>query len=205
MKLTPMLFAALLGGLLIPHSFAGSSVATSGTTDGKDNGTAATIEDWRTDTISPVTNPLFFEYPQIRTEVRPIFMYHRIDDDFLTKGGLIRVYALQLRYAVNDRLAIIATKDGYINFEPTSGLQKHDGWADIGVGVKYALIDNRESRFILTPGVKFNIPFGQHSSFPGHKQRLRRMGRICFQRERVLRQGWDKAASHGKHRLPASG
>ncbi|MBL9117687.1 MAG: hypothetical protein JNJ83_21955 [Verrucomicrobiaceae bacterium] len=29
--------------------------------------------DWKTNTISPVSNPIFFEDPVIRTELRPIF------------------------------------------------------------------------------------------------------------------------------------
>jgi hypothetical protein len=40
-------------------------------------------------------------------------MHHRLDSGFVV-GGSVNVYAVQLRYAVNDRLAIIATKDGCI-------------------------------------------------------------------------------------------
>ena len=29
--------------------------------------------DWKTNTISPVANPMYFEDPVIRTEIRPIF------------------------------------------------------------------------------------------------------------------------------------
>jgi hypothetical protein len=35
---------------------------------------------WKDNTISSVSNPIFFEDPVIRNEVRPIFAYHRIDD-----------------------------------------------------------------------------------------------------------------------------
>jgi hypothetical protein len=78
-------------------------------------GLAATAlaHDWTAQAIAPVTNPIFFENPLAQGEVRPIFMHHRLDSGFVV-GGSVNVYAVQLRYAVNDRLAIIATKDGCI-------------------------------------------------------------------------------------------
>ena len=55
------------------------------------------------------------------TEVRPLYVYHKVDDDFLSPlldGGDAHVVALQLRVAVTDRLAILATKDGYVFLRP---------------------------------------------------------------------------------------
>lgn len=121
-------------------------------------------EDWKTKTISPVANPLFFEDPQINSEVRPVFAYHEISDDFV--DGFARYYALQLRYAITDRLAVIATKDGYIQLR-IPGLRE-DGWADIGAGLKYALIDDKENQFILTPGFKIELPTGNRDVFQGN-------------------------------------
>lgn len=126
----------------------------------------APAESWIDQTISPVANPLFFESPFIQSEVRPIFAYHNIDDSFV--GGFVRYYALQVRYAVNDRLAIIATKDGYIQLRPDSVVPADEGWADIGAGLKYALIDDREANFIVTPGLKFEIPAGDDEVLQGN-------------------------------------
>ena len=123
--------------------------------------------DWKINTIAPVTNPIFFEDAVIRSEVRPIYMHHNIDNDFITRGGDVDVYALQLRYAVTNRLAIIATKDGYIDLETGAG-SGSDGWADVSAGLKYALIDNQESQFILTPGFTFEIPVGDSEVFQGN-------------------------------------
>ncbi len=134
------------------------------------------VEDWKTKAVSPVANPLFFEDPHIRSEIRPIFAYHRIGDDLLDGAGLVgasegdaRYYALQLRWAVNDRLAIIATKDGYIetDFKNAPALS-NDGWADIAAGLKYALIKSEEHQFVLTPGLKFEIPTGNTRVFQGN-------------------------------------
>src|SRR5438876_4695200 len=82
---------------------------------------AASPPDWQSEAISPVVNPLFFESPLIQSEARPIFAYHRLDKGLLSADVDVRVYAVQLRYAVNDRLAIIATKDGYIQIDPSVG------------------------------------------------------------------------------------
>lgn len=130
--------------------------------------TTLLAEDWAENAISPVTNPVFFEDPQVRSEVRAIFMHHNIDDDFITQGGDAQLYAVQLRWAITERLAIIATKDGYVDFNPNAVLSKETGWADIAAGVKYALIDNKEAEFILTPGLTFEFPTGNSDVFQGN-------------------------------------
>lgn len=123
---------------------------------------------WLDRAVSPVVNPLFFEDPHINTEVRPIFAYHNIDDDFLAGGGFVRYYAVQLRYALNDRLAIIATKDGYIDthFSDAPSLSD-EGWANLGFGVKYALIKDEAKQLIVTPGLKLEVPTGNQDVFQG--------------------------------------
>lgn len=122
--------------------------------------------DWKANTISPVANPIFFEDPVIRTEIRPIFVYHRIDPGFATGDGDAQLYALQLRYAINDRLAFIATQDGYFDIH-TDNLGDLSGWMDVAAGFKYALIDDAAHQFILTPGFTFFIPLGNEEVFQG--------------------------------------
>ena len=131
-------------------------------------GTLNSAADWKDNAISPVTNPIFFEDPQVNSEVRPIFAYHNIDDDFVTQGGNAQLYAVQLRWAITDRLAVIATKDGWIDLNPSAGVDKSDGWADLAGGLKYALIDDREAEFILTPGLTFEFPTGQSDVLQGN-------------------------------------
>lgn len=121
--------------------------------------------DWKVNTIAPVTNPIFFEDPVIRSELRPIFAYHTIDKGFLTGGGHATLYALQLRYALTDRLALIATQDGHFDID-SPGLNV-DGWMDLAAGFKYALIDDAANQFILTPGLTFHIPTGDKEVFQG--------------------------------------
>ena len=122
--------------------------------------------DWKEHTISPVANPIFFEDPIIRSEIRPIFAYHRIDPGFVTGDGDAELYALQLRYAITDRLAFIAVQDGYFDIH-TEGLGDLNGWMDVAAGFKYALIDDTANQFILTPGFTFFIPLGSEEVFQG--------------------------------------
>ncbi len=120
---------------------------------------------WKEHTISPVANPIFFEDAMIRSEIRPIFAYHRIDDGFLG-GGDAQLYAVQIRYALTDRLALIATQDGYFSVN-NDAIGNPDGWMDLALGLKYALIDSEASQFILTPGFTVHIPTGSNDVFQG--------------------------------------
>jgi hypothetical protein len=150
-----ILLAAILTGTLLITILAPASAAT-----------------WEEKSLAPVTNPIFFEDPYIRSEVHPFYMYHKLDKDFLTGGiggGDIQVVALQLRWAVTDRLALIATKDGYVDadFDDVPSLS-NDGFADIAFGVKYALIKSETNEFILTPGIKLEVPTGNTDVFQGN-------------------------------------
>jgi hypothetical protein len=80
-------------------------------------------------TIAPVTNPVFFESPLFRSEVRPVVMLQRADPGFLGVRTDICLDAVQLRYAFAEKLAFIATKDGYVEIDPAGPLHR-DGWAD---------------------------------------------------------------------------
>ncbi len=108
--------------------------------------------------IPSVSNPLFNESPLITTEARPIYFHHDIPNDFLTGGGNVDVGALQFRIALTDRLAIIATKDGYADIEFAGVLPNDDGFANIAAGLKYALILTEDTA--LTIGLRYEIPIG---------------------------------------------
>jgi hypothetical protein len=66
------------------------------------NGNVAQADDWKANAISPVTNPVFFEDPQINSEIRPIFAWHGVDKDMGLGGGDAQLYAIQARWAVTD-------------------------------------------------------------------------------------------------------
>ncbi|MBA3650758.1 MAG: hypothetical protein H0W66_04565, partial [Chthoniobacterales bacterium] len=75
---------ALMALGLAPSLFAGPVQ----TTDDKSKAVAmAPAPDWREFAISPVSNPIFFEDPRIRTEARFVFLYNRVSDDFSINVG----------------------------------------------------------------------------------------------------------------------
>ena len=125
-------------------------------------------------TISPVANPILFEDPKVTTEVRPIYMYHSLPNTFnysggqVPLGGQVQVTALQIRYALTDRLGLIASKDGYIEFQPKNTLAHEYGWADIAAGLKYELINDEKDQFIITPGFTLTVPTGGHNVYQGN-------------------------------------
>ena len=127
---------------------------------------AALAEGWTDKAIAPVANPIYFETPLIQNEVRPLFAYHRLDSGLLGVGGDVKVYAAQLRYAINDRLALIATKDGYTQIKLDNGA-KLDGWNDLAAGLKYALVQDEANQFLVTPGFTVTVPTGNSEVFQG--------------------------------------
>ncbi len=129
---------------------------------------------WLDNTISPVSNPIYFEDPKITSEVRPVYLYQTLPDTFNFKGGSVplgghvQVVGVQLRYALSDRLGLIATKDGYIAFQPDHTLAHAYGWGDLAAGLKYAVLDDNENQFIVTPGFTITLPTGSMDIFQGH-------------------------------------
>ncbi|MFO1487676.1 MAG: transporter [Verrucomicrobiota bacterium] len=69
---------------------------------------------------------------------------------------------------LTDRLAFIATKDGYVEFKPDATLGHGYGFADLAAGLKYALIDDRENQLIVTPGITVTLPTGNEHVFQSH-------------------------------------
>ena len=121
-------------------------------------------ESWKDKTIAPVTNPFYFEAAQVNTELRPVFIHHEIPSSFLG-GGDANVYGVQARWAVNDRLALIATKGGICDLDmPAAGINE-TGWADLGFGLKYAAVDDEEKQLLITPGLKLELPSGSGGIF----------------------------------------
>lgn len=110
--------------------------------------------------VPPVTHFVLNETPFITTEVRPIYAHHVIPDKFATQGGTIDAIALQGRVALTDRLAIIATTDGWADVHFNAVLPDTDGFLDIAFGVKYALVNDPKGGNILTAGLRYTVPIG---------------------------------------------
>jgi hypothetical protein len=114
--------------------------------------------------------PYLFEDPFITTGAFAHAIYHGFPGDSVMKAGELYVLALQLRLAITDRLAFIATKDGFAWLRPgsNSAIPDDEGFFDIAAGFKYALIDRPEDGFILTPSFRVDVPIGNNSVFSGN-------------------------------------
>jgi hypothetical protein len=108
---------------------------------------------------NPVGNPLYFETPLIQTSARLLYLYHQFDDDSQLQGGDLTVLAVQARVALTERLAFIATKDGY-SFLEAGALPEEEGWNDVALGMKWAFFVDREADFVLTGGARVMLPVG---------------------------------------------
>lgn len=117
--------------------------------------------------VSPVSNPTLFEAPQVTTEVRPIFVYHEISDQFVSGGGNAKVAAVQARVALTENLGFIATKDGYVWLEPDAVLPRKNGWANIAFGFKYAFLRDEAWGTLVSGGIRYEIASGNRDVFQG--------------------------------------
>jgi len=131
------------------------------------------IEDPWADVIRPISNPTLFDLAIPQTLFHPIFVYNEMPttvDTILGQvpvGGSYQVYALQVEVALNERLSINATKDGYIDFNADNVLSRTSGWANVGAGVKYAWAYKPEEKFASNVQLLYEILMGNRDVWQG--------------------------------------
>ncbi len=117
----------------------------------------------------PIVAPYLFEDPFITTGVYPYYVHHEFGGRSAFQGGRAHVAALQVRVALTDKIALIATKDGYAWFRPGNDLlDDQQGWLNIGGGLKAALYQNEEQTFIASGVLRFEFDSGSSDVFQGH-------------------------------------
>jgi len=83
---------------------------------------------------------------------------------------------VQLRFALTERLALIATKDGYVWLRPNDeipGAVTHDdGFANLAFGAKYAIVYDVEDQRIATLGLRYEVPSGDAQVLQGKVFRI---------------------------------
>ncbi|MCM8537946.1 MAG: hypothetical protein NE334_18535 [Lentisphaeraceae bacterium] len=127
------------------------------------------------DFISPASNPVYFESPFHETSLRLIHIHQEFHSKVQTDvsgpklklDGELTATALQLRYAVNERFSIIATKDGYARMHYDNTLESEDGFLDLALGVKWSPYIDYENQAILTLGLRVEVPTGDRNVFQG--------------------------------------
>lgn len=118
------------------------------------------------DFVMPVGMFVYFEDPFITTDLRLLYAYHQIPNSSVLRGGQVHVVAAQIRIALTERLALIATKDGYswVDSHITAG---GDGWNDLAVGLKYALIVRPEDHLLVSTGLRWEWNNGSSDAWQG--------------------------------------
>jgi hypothetical protein len=118
----------------------------------------------------PLGQPIYFESPFNDTGLRALWLRHEFSDASTVQGGDLTVYALQARLALTERLALIATKDGYT--EVDTGILEDEGWNDLAGGLKYVAVADRERAFVLTPGIRYQAENGHRGILQGGADEL---------------------------------
>lgn len=135
----------------------------------------ALAQDAFANVIRPITAPTVFDLALPRTQIHAIMINQSMPSTInselgpLALGGDFQVYALQLEYAFNERTSLVASKDGYINFNPGSAsvLSSEDGFANLGFGIKRALVYDPTNDFILSGIATIEVPTGNSEVWQG--------------------------------------
>ena len=131
--------------------------------------------------VPPMMHPFLFEDPFITTGLSAWGLWHQFGKDSVVDGGKdapgeltsgngdLWAAALQARVAITDRIAFIATKDGWVDFNPGLKILDEDrGLADVTAGIKVAAIDDREKNLILSPSLRYQVNIGDHGVLQGY-------------------------------------
>lgn len=117
----------------------------------------------------PIVGFALFEDPFITTGIYPYYAWHEFPGRSAFQGGELHDVSVQLRVALTDRLALIATKDGYVWNRPDNPLlDDTQGWLNLSGGLKAALFVDEEKEFILSSALRFEVPSGSKDTFQGH-------------------------------------
>ncbi len=122
----------------------------------------------------PVGIPMYFEDPFITTDVRLLYMRHRIPGGSVLGSGQVHVAAAQIRLALTERLAFIVTKGGH-SWVDSHATPEGNGWNDWGLGLKYDLYSNPDDCDAIVTGNRGLAP--EETAFPDHLTKVR-MGRL---------------------------
>lgn len=122
----------------------------------------------------PITNPTLFDAALPSTKLHAIFLQHKFPGTLnlapggtAPMGGDLQLYALQFEYAFNERLSLVALKDGYIDFNPDNTFTPSTGFANLGAGLKYAFYLNPEKQEVASVTAALQLPTGNTDVFQG--------------------------------------
>jgi len=112
--------------------------------------------------VDPISNPVLSKDPRSSTYARFLFINNNIPAAHPIGGGNIQVYGLQLNLALNERLTIIADKDGGARIAPRNG-PSTSGYLNLAAGLKYTFWRDEETQTLAAAGLMYEIPSGEAS------------------------------------------
>ena len=122
--------------------------------------------------VRPITSPTLVDSPDTGFTIHPIVIHQALPDQVNTElgnlpvGGDFQVYAVQLEYAFNQNLSLIAVKDGYIDFNPDDTFSEETGWADLAAGLKYVF--HRSQDTVASVKLVAELPTGDDEAWQGN-------------------------------------
>jgi hypothetical protein len=145
--------------------------------------------------INFISNPLQSIDPRAVTAIYPLVLSSWVSTPPGLPDGDVQVYGPALTVALSDRLAVGLNQGGYAtsNFvrdqsdrvlrDPrfprirdalrdrvaaSANGGSHDGWLNLGGFAQYTLIEDVPGQFLLTGGVRLEVPCGSHDAFQGY-------------------------------------
>jgi len=121
----------------------------------------------------PISNPTLFDLALPTSNLHPIFLNHSLPDQISANGtsvplgGDAQLYALQLEWALTERLSLVATKDGYADMDFDATLEDSSGFANLGGGLKYAFLLDPVSQTVVSGSLTLEFPTGNSDIFQG--------------------------------------
>lgn len=126
------------------------------------------------DAMPSISNPTLAELAVPQTRIHAMAIHHQLPDAVsvaggasLPLGGEVNVFAVQLEYALNERLSLVASKDGYIQFKPDN-LAHESGFANLAAGMKYAFIYDTANQFAASITAIAELPTGNRDVLQGY-------------------------------------
>lgn len=116
-------------------------------------------------TVAPLTAPYYHEDAFVTSDLRAWYLNHQLE----AVNGEVTVVALQARVALTERLQLVAYKDGYTDFS-NGALDGRDGWNDIALGIKYALVQDWANDYHIAAGIGYEFDWGKSEVLQNTKE-----------------------------------
>ncbi len=128
--------------------------------------------------IGFMSNPVQSLDPRALTQIVPMFSSAWVSSYPALPEGDFQIYGPAVNVALSDRFSIGLNQGGYLDVHTQNQLQgprgrernvqrDREGWANFGGFAQYTLIEDVPNQFLLTAGMRLEVPLGSESVFQG--------------------------------------